>query len=99
MRLSRTVSLVTLTLAILAAPLVSEAQQPAKRPRIGYMSLASGLSPRVEAFRQGIRDLGYVEGQNITIEYRWAQGKQDRLRGLADEIPQSILIRTDRVIE
>ena len=86
MRVSRTVSLVTLTLAILAAPLVSEGQQPAKGPQIGYISLASGLSPRVEAFRQGLRDLGYAEGQNITIEYRWAQGKQDRLRDLAAEL-------------
>ncbi len=76
----------TLILGLFLAPIAAAAQQPAKRPRIGYISLAAGLSPRSEAFRQGLRDLGYVEGQNITIEYRWAQGKQDRLRDLADEL-------------
>jgi putative ABC transport system substrate-binding protein len=88
MRRTRTVFLLILAPAILAAPLVSEGQRPPKRPQIGYMSLASGLSPRVEAFRQGLRDLGHVEGQSITIEYRWAQGKQDRLRDLAAELVQ-----------
>ena len=49
-----------------------EAQQPKKIPRIGFLSLLVGPSPLEEAFLQGLHDLGYVEGQNIAIEYRWA---------------------------
>jgi len=59
----------------------AEAQQSAKIPRIGYLVGASlsGTSARIEAFRQGLRELGYVEGKNIVIEYRYAEGKLDRL--------------------
>jgi putative tryptophan/tyrosine transport system substrate-binding protein len=69
---------------LLAAPLAA-AQQAAKIPRIGYLSPLSPSSDSIrnEAFRQGLRDLGYVEGQNITIEYRYAEGKFDRLPDLA----------------
>jgi hypothetical protein len=59
-----------------------EAQQPAKIPRIGYVSGTGDLSnpgPYVEAFRQGLRDLGHVDEKNIVIEYRGAQGKLDRI--------------------
>jgi putative ABC transport system substrate-binding protein len=65
-----------------------EAQQPVKVPRIGFLGVASPsvIPARVEAFRQGLRDLGYVEGKNIVIEYRWAEGKFDRLRDLASEL-------------
>jgi putative tryptophan/tyrosine transport system substrate-binding protein len=65
-----------------------EAQQPAKVPRIGVLagSSASGESPRVEAFRQGLRDLGHVEDKNIAIEYRYANAKFDKLPALADEL-------------
>jgi ABC-type uncharacterized transport system substrate-binding protein len=65
-----------------------QAQQPKKVPRIGYMSLQSRASEsaRVEGFRQGLRDLGYVEGKSILIEYRWAEGKSDRLSELAAEM-------------
>jgi putative ABC transport system substrate-binding protein len=67
---------------------LAAAQQPKKVPRIGFLS---GVSPstnpaRVEAFRQGLRDLGYVEGKNILIEYRFAEGKLDRLPALAAEL-------------
>ena len=64
------------------------AQQPAKVPRIGYLSgnSLSGLSARMEAFRQGLRELGYVEGKHIMIEWRFADGKNDRLPALAAEL-------------
>src|ERR1700746_1816328 len=65
------------------------AQQPAgKVPRIGYLAgtSASGIASRIEAFRQGLRELGYVEGKNIVIEYRYAEGKADRERELAAEL-------------
>ena len=66
----------------------AEAQQPKKVLRIGYLG-ATSLSAnrdRVEAFRQGLRELGYVEGKNIVIEYRYAEGKRDRLSELAAEL-------------
>jgi len=66
----------------------AEAQQSAKIPRIGYLVGASlsGTSARIEAFRQGLRELGYVEGKNIVIEYRYAEGKLDRLPALVAEL-------------
>ena len=66
----------------------AEAQQPTKIPRIGYLSggSPSAVSARTEAFRQGLRELGYVEGKNIVIEYRYAEGKLDRLPALAAEL-------------
>ncbi len=76
----------TLALALLAAPLPVEAQQAAKIPRVGFLGATSGSDPRVEAFRQGLRDLGYVEGKNLIIEYRWAEGRYDRLPALAAEL-------------
>ena len=65
-----------------------EAQQPAKLPTVGLLGAASASSyaPFVEAFRQGIHDRGYVEGKNVAIEYRWAEGKYDRLPDLAAEL-------------
>jgi putative tryptophan/tyrosine transport system substrate-binding protein len=65
-----------------------EAQQPAKLPTIGLLGAASASSyaPFVEAFRQGMHDRGYVEGKNVAVEYRWAEGKYDRLPDLAAEL-------------
>ena len=63
----------------------AHAQQVKKVPRIGFLSPTSDDS-RVEAFRQGLRELGYVDGQNITIEYRWANGRFDKLPELAAEL-------------
>jgi ABC-type uncharacterized transport system substrate-binding protein len=67
---------------------ITEAQQPTKIPRIAFLSSTSpsNISARVEAFRQGLRELGYVEGKNIVIEWRYAEGKADRLRELATEL-------------
>jgi putative tryptophan/tyrosine transport system substrate-binding protein len=61
---------------------LAHAQQPGKLPRIGYLVPGSASSSRssVDAFRQGLHDLGYVEGKNIVIEYRYAEGRDDRLR-------------------
>jgi putative ABC transport system substrate-binding protein len=72
---------------LLAAPLAVEAQR-ARVYRIGFISSASSaaMAARDEAFRQGLRALGYVVGQNITIEYRWADGKSERLPGFAAEL-------------
>jgi putative tryptophan/tyrosine transport system substrate-binding protein len=69
-------------------PLGARAQQQAKVARIGYLGLvsASWHAPRVNAFRAGLRELGYVEGKDIVIEFRWAEGQYDRLPGLAAEL-------------
>jgi putative ABC transport system substrate-binding protein len=66
----------------------AEAQQPAKVPRVGFLVAPSRsfFSARVDGFRQGLRDLGYIEGKNIVIEYRYAEGKLDRLPHLAAEL-------------
>jgi putative ABC transport system substrate-binding protein len=73
---------------ILATGYLAQAQQPKKVPLIGvlYGGSASGISARIEAFRQRLRELGYVEGENIVIEYRRAEAKLDRLPTLAAEL-------------
>ena len=70
---------------LLTVGVIAEAQQPAKVPRIGYLAggSLSSISNRTEAFRQGLRELGYVDGKNIVIEWRSAEGKLDRLPALA----------------
>jgi putative ABC transport system substrate-binding protein len=76
-----------ITVAVLAAPLDAGAQQPGKVYRIGFLSPRSSSDVgRLAAFRQGLRELGYVEGQNIAIESRWAEGEYGRLPGLAAEL-------------
>jgi putative ABC transport system substrate-binding protein len=66
----------------------ADAQQPKNVPRIGFLGFTSlsGIAARIEAFRQGLRELGYVDGKNIVIEYRYAEGKLDRLSELAAEL-------------
>ncbi len=77
--------IVVLTLGVLAAPLAAEAQQPPKVPRVGVLWPISD-DPMLEAFRQGLRELGYVEGQNVGLEYRYAQGKDALLPELAADL-------------
>jgi putative ABC transport system substrate-binding protein len=76
-----------LLLAAILPTAVSEAQQRAKIPRIGFLSLAPS-SPSVQAFQQGLRDLGYVERKNILVEYRYVEGRLDRYPSLAAEFVQ-----------
>jgi putative ABC transport system substrate-binding protein len=90
-KLSRFGLIVTLALGLLAALLdAAAAQRPEKVPRVGYLNPGSPSDPlsqrRLEAFRQGLRDLGYVEGQNIAIEPRWAEGQYDRYPALAADL-------------
>lgn len=70
-----------LALATVSAPLGAAAQSPAKVFRIGVLgaTTASAYARQIEAFRQGLRDLGYVEGKNIIFAYRWAEERYDRL--------------------
>ena len=73
---------------LLAGGVTAEAQQPKKIHRIGYLLAGdpAGESTRFEAIRLALRELGYIEGQNIAIEYRYAEGKQDRYPELAAEL-------------
>ena len=75
--------------AIITALDIALAQQPAKIPRIGYVSGsgdANNPGPSVEAFRKGLRDLGYIEGKNILVEYRYAEGVRDRIPSIVAEL-------------
>jgi putative ABC transport system substrate-binding protein len=79
--------IVTLALSLLTAPLAATAQPQGKVPRLGILTPASEAStPLWEAFRQGLRDLGYVEGQTIILEYRFAAGQNERLPELTAEL-------------
>jgi len=86
--------LMTTVLVIVAA--FAQAQQPAKIPRLGYlMALSPDQSADRKAFRQGLAALGYVEGKNIVIEYRYAEGKLDRLPALAAEL---VALKVDVIV-
>ncbi len=85
-----------LSIAAMAWPLGASAQQAAKVPRIGYLSGNLAANPHLpEAFRQGLRDLGYVEGRNVVIEYRDAEGKNERLPALAAEL---VALKVDVIV-
>lgn len=84
------VLLLTLGLSILAVPLAAPAQEMSKAKRIGFLGLNSpaAVPHHAEAFRHGLRELGWVDGGNIAIEYRWAEGRPDRLPALARDLVQ-----------
>jgi putative tryptophan/tyrosine transport system substrate-binding protein len=85
-----------ITVSLLAAPRAAEAQSMGKIARIGYLTTAESADPSMnKAFRQGLRDLGYVEGRNVVIESRSAHGKAERLPGLAAELAA---LRVDVVV-
>jgi putative ABC transport system substrate-binding protein len=86
---------ITLLLGGLFSPLAAAAQQAAKVPRIGYLHPNLAASPHLEAFRQGLRDFGYVEGRNVVIEYRDAEGKFERLPALAAEL---VALKVDVIV-
>jgi putative ABC transport system substrate-binding protein len=78
---------IILTLILLGAPLAAVAQQAGKVRRVGFLWDSPTVWPHaLEAFRQRLRDLGWVDGQNIVVEYRWAEGRFDRLPDLAEEL-------------
>jgi putative ABC transport system substrate-binding protein len=86
----------TLAGGLVAAPFVAEAQQAAKVARIGFLTLNLAATPHLpEAFRQGLRDLAYVEGRNLVIEYRDAEGKADRHPALAAEL---VALKVDVIV-
>jgi ABC-type uncharacterized transport system substrate-binding protein len=84
-------------LALLALAAIAEAQQPGKIPRIGFLdnSSASGNAPLLEAFRQEMRKLGWIEGKNISIEYRFAEQKLERLPELAADL---VRLKVDLIV-
>src|SRR5882724_7163867 len=91
------VGLFAIVVALTVCEARAGAQQPTKIPRIGYLTAGSlsAQSARIKAFRQGLRELGYVEGKNIVIEWRSAEGKLDRLPALAAEL---VRLRVDVIV-
>ncbi|HEX9144212.1 MAG TPA: ABC transporter substrate-binding protein [Candidatus Binatia bacterium] len=79
---------ILIAVLLLALGVIAEAQQPAKASRLGYLSNADAAtdSARAEGIRLALRDLGYIEGQNIAIEYRYSEGRRDRAPELAAEL-------------
>ena len=90
MRMSMPMAAIALVLGLFFSPLAAEAQQPGKVSRIGVLVLAplNARPQQWEAFRQGLRDLGYIAGQNLVLEFRSADGKTERLPDLAAELVQ-----------
>jgi putative ABC transport system substrate-binding protein len=84
-----------LTLVSLSVPLTVDAQPTGKVPRIGVLRQGSPPDPLVEGLRQGLRELGYVEGRNVSIEYRWAEGRDERLPDLAADL---VRLRVDVIV-
>jgi putative tryptophan/tyrosine transport system substrate-binding protein len=84
--MKKKITVLTLSAILLALWVSAEAQQPAKVPRIGYLVSRSAPGPNDQAFQEALHELGYVEGQNIVIERRWAGGNPDRVPDLAADL-------------
>ncbi len=84
----RRIDVFALSALLFALSFSVDAQQPKKIPRIGYLTgaTADGQTARIQAFQNGLRELGYAEGKNIVIEYRYAEGNRERLPALAAEL-------------
>ena len=91
------ITVMALALSLLAAPLAVAGQPAGKVYRLGFLgsATASGYAPMIAALRQGLRDLGYDEGKNIVIEYRWAEERYDRLPNLAAEL---VALKVDLIV-
>jgi putative tryptophan/tyrosine transport system substrate-binding protein len=79
---------ITLLGGAAAWPITARAQQPGQLARIGFLTLATGPTPAIKGFQHGLQQLGYIEGQNLILIYRWAAGQTDRLADLAGELIQ-----------
>jgi putative tryptophan/tyrosine transport system substrate-binding protein len=94
----KVIALIAIMLTLSSGQL-AEAQQPKKVPRVGILFIGDRNQPHLEAFKQGLREHGYTEGKNIVLEYRYAEGKEDRLPDLAAELVQLkvdiIVVTTD----
>jgi len=88
---------ILIAIVVLAFGLIAEAQQPKKVPRIGYLSGSPpfSIAERTEAFRQGLRELGYMEGKNIVIEWRSGEGKRDRFPAVAADL---VRLKVDLIV-
>ena len=84
--MKKKITVFTLCAVLFALVSSAEAQRPVKVPRMGYFTLSAGPSDRDEAFMQGLRELGWMDKQNINIEYRWVAGKTEQLAAVADEL-------------
>src|SRR5262245_34436709 len=93
--MKRKITVFALWAMLLALCLPVQAQQSAKVPRIGYLSLRSGFGVNDEAFRQGLRELGYAEGQNIVVEWRFVDGKPERYHDFAAEL---VRLKVDAIV-
>jgi putative tryptophan/tyrosine transport system substrate-binding protein len=86
--MKKKITVLTLYAMLFALCVAAKAQQTKNVPRLGFLGGTSPavFSARLDAFRQGLRDLGYIEGENIVAEYRWAEGKAERLPDLVAEL-------------
>jgi putative ABC transport system substrate-binding protein len=93
--MKKKITAVSLSAMLLALNFSVSAQQPGKVPRIGYLSLRSGFGVNDEAFRQALRELGYSEGQNIIVEWRFVDGKPERYQDFAAEL---VRLKVDAIV-
>src|SRR4030095_5410515 len=93
--MNKKITVLILSTMLFALSFSAHAQQPGKVPRIGYLSLRSGFGVNDEAFRQSLRELGYSEGQNIVVEWRFVDGKSERYHDFAAEL---VRLKVDAIV-